>query len=372
LEAQVGAYGESIDLDFFMNKERMAMRLQLIDDSFYGLRYETFREDIRTIGNLIGLDRITMDMYADYIDQINAAMNAEPVLENVEDVYFDIMQNFIKNINISSKREKVISGDKTENYRAITVSITKRALSNLLNDISKNEDAMKSQFDIHNTLFSQNENMPYTEDYDLFVKEFNDFMNDFDRHYTATIELVFLIDGNERLTRIQTDSRIQYGNDIYNPWIFLDFGNSVNDDWTFHFSYTGPTETDTNYINIEWGYTERNNNKINTFSVSTKTIDPITMTSEWNQAGGNFALTVEDKYESHTVSGILKSTDTSVHIILDEIRFADSNNKLNLEITTQKGAHINEIDYINIDKWGSTILEAIFNMIRNPLNIPFF
>jgi len=369
LEAQIGAYGESIDLDFFMNKERMALRVHLLDNNFYGLNYDTFREDIRILGRQLGLDRETTDMYADIIDQINTAMNAEVVPDDIDYAYADIMKKFIRNIKISSKREKTDSESGTVINRAVTVTISKKALSNLLNDISKNEDAMKSQFNIHNTLFAQDENILYTDDFDLFMEEFNTFMNDFDRYYSGTIELVFLIDENERLTRIQTDSRIEYDGNSINFWVFFDFGNSVTDEWTFYLSYIDASDAGVNYINVKWDYTERSNNKINTIQFSTDVIEEVSLISEWNENSETFALTVADKNESHTISGVLNATDTNIHIILDEISFADSDNKLNIEITTQTGAQIKDIEYINIDRWGTAFIEAILGIITS---IPFF
>jgi len=367
LEARIGVYGESIDLDFYMNSERMAVRFRLLGNDFYGLTYDTFRNDIRVLGNQIGLDPQTMDMYADFIDQLNTAMNTEAVSDDIDHIYSEIMQRFIKNLKITSKKERVGSDSGAAHLRVITVTATKKALIDLLSDISSNEEAMKSQFNIHKNIFAQNENITYTDDYDSFVNEFNAFIKEFDQKFKGTIDLAFLIDSDDRLTRIQTDSRIEYGNDIINLWVVLDFGNSVYNEWNFYFSYTDAEDTKPNYINIDWDYKEHGSNKINSVSVSTNTVEPISIISEWDQTGGNFILTVADNNDSYTVSGVLKATDTNVHIKFDEINFADSDNKLNIEITTQTGITINDIDYINIDKWGNLVFEALLGLITAPL-----
>jgi len=368
LEVQIGAYGESIDLDFYMNKERMALRMRLLGNNFYGLNYDTFREDIRILGNQIGLDRQTTDMYADIIDQINTVMNAQAVTEpgDISDIYSDITADFIRNLKITRSRERVKSTDDIINgCRTVEISVPKNTLIKLLKNISENENAMQSQYGILNIIFSQSDLQMFAGDYDLFKKEFNKLITDIERYYTGDIKADLFIDKNDRLARIYFYTYINFDGSETDISATLCFGTSVNDEWMLNASYTASESFD--YITLKWNYEDRTRIQINSITAETNNIEPFTAVSEWDRTQGHFMLTFADNDDSRTVSGNITTTESNLYIKFDEIRFDDSGNKLNAEITTQTDIRIDEIDYINIDKWGSTILEAFIGTITNLL-----
>jgi hypothetical protein len=135
LEAQVETFGETVNLDAYMNRERLALRLPILDHNFYGIRYATFREDIRVMGDMTGLDSRTMNRLSDMVDQINVMMNAEEATENRPSEYADAVKNFTGNLEITRERTNIESNNERVNCRLIEITITKEAILGFMTDV---------------------------------------------------------------------------------------------------------------------------------------------------------------------------------------------------------------------------------------------
>jgi len=360
--AQIGAYGEAIELDFFMNNERMALRLQLLGNDYYGLTYNSFRQDIQVLGRQIGLDNETMELYADFIDQINTAMNTDDTPDDIDEIYTEMITKFARDIKVSSRKSTIETASGKETYTVITVNLTKNALLKLLREMETNDDIMRSQMGIQDNLFSSRDDfIPYENDFERFTSEFNDFVNDFERYYSGNIDILFFIDADERLTRIASDSKVKFEDEDLALKLNLDLGSSVYDEWSLFASYIGPDMSEN--LNVKWDYKERSGNKINTVTFSTNEIKPITMISDWNPVRNAFSVTLKDEFDSYEFSGVITINEPNFRIVFDDITFAGNDNVLKLEISTKQGAQIREIDYINIDRWGNVVLETIMGLL---------
>jgi len=365
LEAQLNAYGETFDIDAYMNRERIALRLQLLGDDFYGFRYDTFRDDIRDFGGLIGLDNQTMNMLADIVDQINEMMNAEDVSDETFEAYSEVFENFAKNLEVTSNRIHIDSGEDRVRCTAIEFNITREAIVTLLNDlyvVLENDESMRAQLEMsNNPLLS--DIMGGFGGYEYFLREFRNYVRDFERNYSGDITLVFFIGRNDRLLRMVVNADTVYDGESAEANVTFSFGDSINDEWEFSFLVTSGDNTDT--MTIQWSFEEQSGKQVNTIRITTVYMKSFTLMSEWDEDSGNFTLAYEDNRERNEITGVFTTDDKNFRIEFDNLYPANSGATLLIEVLAETGANIGEVEYINIDKWGNVLLEAIMRLIMS-------
>jgi len=369
IDAHVGAYGQSLDFDIHMNRERMAMRLRLIGDDYYGIKYDTFRNDIRVLGSQIMLDTQTMDMLSDVIDQINTIMNAEETDDELIKIYTDILRKFTENIKINSSRTSLDNRNRHINCRLIEITVSKDDILTLLNEynsIYETNEAVRSQIDavLNNPIlvgiFGDHSNNSGRSEMD-----FNDFINEFERNYSGEIKISFFIDRNDRLLRMVINSDTVINGENSEIRATFDFGITKDDEWIFSIYSTRNNQIDGSMI--RWSLEERSGTFINTIDITTSDMDSTTLISELNTDTSAFALTFIDTTESNTITGVFITDDINFHITIDDMFPNDPHISLTIGLSTglavQTGTHAGEISFINIDRWGSTLIEAITRLL---------
>ena len=366
LEAQVGTFGESVNIDAYMNSERLALRLPILDNNFYGIRYSTFRDDIRVIGELTGLDERTMARLSDMVDQINAMMNAEEATEDIQSYYVDAVRKFVENLSITRQRTNIESNGEQINCQLVEITITKEAILTFLTDvyeITENSESMQAYL---NTLYSDNLVLQgfyggFDGGNDRVLNELSDAITDFERNYSGDIVLSFYIGGGDRLLRMEMNADISYNYYPTEVTAVLDFGRSVEDDWVFDIIFED-LYTTAMYA-IHWTFEERAGNYINTITVSEDTTNTITLISEWNISRFDFSLTYISDQEKSTITGVLTTDENNFYLRLDDLFPENTSTSLKIEVSTQTGVQIDEINYINIDNWGIALIESVMRLL---------
>ena len=374
LAAQVNMFGEVFDIDVYMNRERMAMRLLLLGDAYYGIRYDTFRDDIRIFrdnihffANLIGLDDETMDELSDIVDEINRAMNAEQVNEDSYDAYIEIFTDFFRELEVTSRWTRIESAERHVICREVELRITRINLMSFLNTLYEaleNDEAMLSQLDMYYGSIMQGLNGEFSSGDNQLLRAFRTAIRNLQRSYTGDITLSFFIGRGDRLLRFKAHTDTEYDGERNEIKATLDFGRSVHDSWVLDASIIGENDEET--ITIEWDYGEYASERINIIDITVNGEAPIQLFSMWETNGGNFRLHYAAGLETRQFSGVLTTTDNSFYIAFDDF-YADSpNESLIIEVVAVKGAQIGDIEFINIDKWGNSILD-LFGLIMPAL-----
>jgi len=366
LEVQVGTFGESVNIDAYMNRERLALRLPILDNNYYGIRYATFRDDIRVIGDLTGLDGRTMNQLSDMVDQINAMMNAEEADEDFQSYYVDAVSNFVGNLGISRRRTSIVSNDEQINCQLVEITITKEAILELLTDIydiTESNESLQAQI---RTLYSDNlilqgfyGGFPGGDDH--ILSELRNAINDFENNYSGDIVLLFYIGGGDRLLRVEVNADISYDYYPTEVIVVLDFGRSVDDDWFFDINFENLYTTG-NYT-IYWTFEELSGNYNNTIIIAEGTTDTITLISAWNIDRSNFALSYINEPEKRTITGTLTTEDKNFYLRLDDLFPENTSSSLKIEVSTQTGVQIDEVSFINIDSWGIALIESVMRLL---------
>ena len=365
LGAEINAYGETFDIDAYMNRERIALRLQLLGDDFYGFRYDTFRDDIRVFGSLIRLDDQYMDMLADIVDQINEMMNAEAIDVNIYEAYADPITNFARNLEVKSRRTTIRMGEDSIRCTEVEFKISKETLVELLKDlynVLENDETIRAQFEISDNSLFDGITGGYGRGYQQTLREFRSFIREFERSYSGDIKMQFFIDRNDRLIRTEINADVEYDRESTEFIATFDFGNSLEDTWIFEFHVID--EYSTENLLILWDFEDLPGNQRNTVNIiTTNDLDSITLISDWNQDSGDFALVYIDRWEKNELTGVLTTDDKNFRIRFDDFYPENSDDSLKIEILAQTGAEIDEIEYINMDKWGSALMESIMRLI---------
>jgi len=365
LEAQAGIFGQSIGIDAYMNKERLALRLPIIDESFYGIRYDTFRDDIRVFGRLIMLNDLLMDTLADYVDQLNSILNTKEINDDVPSVFTDAFVNFASSLKVTEKRAKIHYNGEPVNCSLVGIKIPKEAIIKLLNnlyDVFENNGSLQgTMLDLFENALLQDIFIDHDNDYGLFLRDFKNGIKEFEELYSGEIELLFYISKEDRLLRLEVDVDIKYDSNPLKLDLEFSFGNSINDEWVLDAIFI-INQSSGRFI-AEWIYEERSGTYTNTITVTEGKTTSIALISEWDLNRGDFTLSYTNYPDTNTISGVLITDDKNFNLLFDDLYQDDPYNSLKIEISTKTGAQINEIYYVNIDQWSSAIFESMIGLI---------
>ena len=365
LEAEVDIYGEEIDLEVFMNRERLALRAGFLDDRFYGITYDTFREDVRVFGRLLFLDDETMDMLADIVDQINEMMNAEDISDDEDalDIYSDVFMDFIKNVDISSRRTHIESGGERARCTRVDVRISKEALFTFLNelvDTLENDERARAQFDTYNYSTETQGFYMYTnlDSFEQLIREARRAVWELERIYEGDLILKFFIGRENRLLRFEINEGSPSDASHEVPITILDFGRSIEDIWVLEFYDNGNSS-----MLISWDYNVLSENHINTIHAAGDGIDSITLISDWDKGQSSFELGYISQWGTGELTGIFIEDGINFMLLLDNVMPGAANGSLKIELVAVQGSQIDDISFINIDRWGRELLGVVMRFI---------
>jgi len=366
LVGDISYEGQDIDFSVYMNKERIAVGSNTIDNNYYGFSYDTFRSDVRSFGNAIGLDSQAMDQFADMVDFINESMNAEAV-EFSDTVIVDIFKDFNENLETTSEKVQIVSGGGNVSCTKINYYVTKEALIGLIDgyiDLMENDDSVRTQFDLYsNPLFAEVFPGDY---YNSTMSELKRMANEFERSFSGEVICSFFIGSGDRCLRIEIDADVMYDGEGGTVFVLLDFGASAIDSWKFEVSFEDEYESGS--VLIDWSYQERGGNIENTVDITIDndySSDTVTLSSKWSPVGGAYTLSFSTYWDTYDISGVFTVSGDDFRLSLDN-PFSDfTDESFSLVITGKSGAVIRQIDYINIDRWSDTLIPAVENFVTS-------
>jgi len=363
LGAQLHVFNGSYDLDAHINKERMALRLHLLGETYYGIKYDTFRDDVRVFGRLLRLSDQDMDRYADIVDKINEIMNAKEPEEDAFGAYSNVIVDFAKNLDIKSSRRDKHLNDKRVNH-CIEIKISKDSLLTLFNelyDTLENDIIMQERLSMYgNYMLPFLANDEY-DDYEFSINDIKKQIDNFEENYFGNVTFIFHVDKADRLLRVIINTDFEYIGEKTEISTTLDFGNSITDDWKFVIINSENNETD--MLFIQWSYSKSTDTYDNSISIITENKDKYSISSQWDIRSGRYKLTYENSLVSNELTGDFTFDETSFRFSLDNV-FPDSSvNKLSFDLLAEPGAQIEKIEFVNIDKWGRALISSVIRLL---------
>jgi len=368
LEADISVYGNSFDIAAYVNKERVAVGSKAFDANYYGIRYSTFRKDIRSFGGLVGLDDQTMDTLADLVELIDDLMNKEKTENAGSEAYTNLITEFVQNLEPTSGNADIYSGGENVRCKKIEFVVTDKQIVKLLNDLYKlveNDESIRSGLeDVYDNPFFSNVGIRVS--YDDVLKEMRSAFDEFEDNFEGGIICSLYIGSKDRLLRLEVAIDQNKEDDESHITGSFDFGASAQDRWVFEVSITDKWE-DESHAKLVWDYRERGSGIENALTFSTDDDDDsITLKSVWSQENGRFTLSFTDEYgDTSELTGVLKTEDKGFRLTLDNPYPDYSDEILTIVISASPGANIKQIDYINIDKWGRDLLDKLEEFMYN-------
>jgi len=310
-----------------------------------------------------------MEELAGYIDIIDSVMNIDIETEAFDDhsIYSELVRNLIGNLEFRNRRTGIESGGKRVSCRLIEVKLTKEAILSFLNDvyvlIENNESTESLYYSIYGNPMLREilGDGFFEESYEHFLKSFKEMITNIENTYLGDIVLSFYIAGSDRLLRTELNADIEYNYSPAKLNASFDFGSALDDDWAFDINIVNIYS---NYkYRIDWLFEEKANTFSNTIIIDSDSSISISLTSEWNLDTGDFVFAFIEGPKKNTITGLLATEDENFHLILDDVLFNITGDHLALEVSTRTGASIDEINYINLDNWGPSLILSIMRMI---------
>jgi len=364
MELDISIQGQVFDVELLVDKERIAAGSRFIDNNHYGIRYSTFRDDIRVFGNLVGLDRYTMDTLSDAVELFGDLVNMDDgafndIFGNYSEAIEAILKDFLNSVELTSERDTVSSGGDDVRCTRIDMLINEDALLDLLYDYYEllEDDEFFSELikyfdsDLTRDIYREMRNA-----HSDFLWEFRDVIREFERNFSGDIVLSFFVGSKDRLLRVELNADVTF--DRNNSVIsgFLDLGSSALDLWEMEMSVTerGSTET----VSATWNYRERSGSIENILTFSAGYMRPITMSSVWSPERGDFTLSYDDGWGKQELSGVFTVEGKGFYLSFDDLLVSYyTGGRLTLEFWFDPGSQIRQVDFINIDRWDFAILE---------------
>jgi len=346
----------NVNLEAYMNTQRVAVRVLPIVDNFYGFTYDTFREDIQIFGRTAGFDNATMDMLSSMVETLDETLNASPREESLLQPYIDVLIQFLRRSSFTTSRD---SG-----YTLVRFSFDNSEIVALLESLHitlQYDEDLRTPYEI---IAFPSSSIP---SFDSLLEQLYYIIRNLD----DTIEhvtLQFTIE-NRRLQRVtatvkplenaentaldapSTDTLLWNTSGMTENLlvIAIDFGQSALCPWTININDNEATAV--------WSFTS-GDTYVHSLLLQNTSFQPIPetsqykVTSEWTPVTSDFTLSVNDS----SFSGILNLRDDgSFRLRMDTF--------VPFEISArQETPHIQEIEFINLDMWDMGLLGALMDI----------
>jgi len=365
IAAEITAYGDTYDLELFINKERMAFGSSLLGNDYFGFNYDTFLDDFRILGSMLALDSEITNIITGLVDSVSLLINAEETSGYANNPFDDIFSDMEKRANTTSEKTNINSGGTTVSCTKVETVLKKEAIIAILKDYYKvfqEDEAIREQFELFdNPAFGFSNSYRYNSFYDEFMDQFNDLIDQAEDIFTGDIKMTYYIGDGDRLLRCEYSIEIDDSGDNIIAEAIFDFGASAKDRWSLKFSATqggiviGSSE-------IIWDYVEKSNSIENIIKFSEFNGSPTTFRSVWSPGNGDFTLSFEDDWDYAEITGAFTVDGDSFRLSMNNLIPDYVGDSLTFGIRGEPGAQIKQIDYINIDKWADSLMEVMENL----------
>jgi|GEM_PF-4100699 len=383
LDFELLILGRPISAEVFINPERIAAGSATLGSDHYGFMLDTFRTDVRAFARLIRLNEQTVNDLADIVDFLKELLTPAPypgdpaadeaLLEHYLEIFGGIFQEFISLCTITTERTNFELGMKpdTESIRSTKVELTvpKEALVFLIESLYyllENDEIIRNA--IRSQLaFFDNAQLPsifalnFDFSFNALLRQLRGLIDDFINKFEGELVLTGFIDRQDRLLHLDLLADITFDETRSGARASFDFGLSLYDRWILEL--TSFDDYDSSSVTVKWDFSDYNNIAENTLILETGNVDDmLTLSSHWSADTGAFLLAYNTYAAGRgELTGYFTTSDEGFALTFDSLLPEYSRFDLSVEIAGQQGADIPEIEFINIDRWG---LSLMLNILR--------
>jgi len=362
--------GFLVDFQIAMSQDYIAFQTDLLNGNFYGITFETFREDFTDFGNLLGLAPRDIRDIVDMVEEIHILLNADTSQTEIDFAdlfdsapYRQLFRDMIFRNQITVNDVELHG----QTMQRVEYTVTEQEMVQFLLDVLLT-------FEEQMVVFIRGQNNPDLFGLDhMLIYELTLLRDEIHAdNWDGTATLVFYMDNNTRLSRLDVEFEATIDGDHGILGFELDLGASVYDTWVLT-GYFAEEGTPREEFTISWEFSKQGHG----YAVNLITIDsddmrePVLIMSQWNQETGRTVLSFQDQWDAGQLIFTFFKTDNSFTIrldeALDELLWHDEYESLYVEITVTAGnANLPQANFINMSDWGFDFLfdlmEAAFNL----------
>ena len=365
--------GTEFDLRLHLNRYRIAASGGVLGENYFGLTFETFREDFAPLAGILGLGEEQIDEIANIVEMIGDFMNAPEVGMEVFEPYTALLRQFLLDGTVSSESTTIVTGGQEVSVTRAEFRFTDDDMISLLRDFL--------------TTISEDQYMDPFGMWDEMMPEFEILAGEMD-YVDGDMYVIMYIGPENRLVQLEVEVNMTGYGTVTHLFFDADFGTSVFDPWYFTFIvYTEvPSWHDASLVNSNlfefgyvWTFEETAGRFINTLEVAANFEDSwwhwdgefivweaqisSRLVSDWNSSTGAFVLS----FEGEEFGGLFEVTgtylpDSNGGFLFSLTPIETEFETFSLEVSAQIGSNIQPIeDFINFTEIPLSVL----------LNLPF-
>ena len=376
----------NFDLSVFLNEERIAMQSSIIDNYFYGIRFNTFEQDFQTFVSATDLDPFIVEEVMTFLAGIDYTLAPAHItradfdyLAPYFEPFVELYRVYIDSYEITRTNVTVVGEHNVDAVRYSYTATFEMSLQYLedYTDLLENLDVeglVRETFYVFSEqIEAQTEEVPGEITIDQIINitawGVSQFQSEMVRELRSNIEDLrqqqrdgwyppnttnIYIDNNGRLLRMfyieegGSEMTLDFGTSIYDPWFF--------EITTFENWVSYPVD-----FRLDWKFESEDDLTVNRISADSRGVDgvgSVAVVSEWNTSTGDFIKWIE-------TGGRRLGSMEGTFIVQDggfELGFTDidiDGALLSFTISTAIGANIPQIDFINMDRWDAALVNRV-------------
>ncbi len=386
------------DAGVFINDKFAAVGCDPITDGkYYGLTYDSFKEDIKKSAFAEMLTDEQIDQVADLLEQVSDQIGSDVDYEEILMPYVEICKDHIKTLDKTTGKESIELGDKS--YKCDTISY-EMDLDSLIELTEKILDQLEDDKTIQNlvapVMVVADEDMD--EAWSEWISEMRDSLKETDdagdlnmkvtNYYRSmklvaarmenevTVELSADVDDDFAVAPISSDSE---STEKVKIELFVSYGaDPAKDDMKITFAVKQDDET--NKVTVVSSVSKEDDICKETVKITMKGEDmdeSIVLTSKWNSESGKWTIGVEGEDDGEDIAVSfdlkLKEVENGFKLSVDDVyglvkgvmedigEEADLGEEFDcsISVTFTGDASIKAPEYINLDKIDETVVTEI-------------
>ena len=344
--------------------------------TYYGVAFETFKEDIRKSVFGESLSESDIDQADKIIQAVLDIYTLDIDEEELAKPYQQLIEQYIKELEMEKSSQTVSVDGKDYNCNALTYHLSEKDIQNLLEDIL---ETVQHDDQLKNLIFSDSiTNLSDTdpeEEFEDAIDEALDSISEAFESVDLSADMIFYV-RNNRVVALELDADIEVDEEKVDLTMEISFGLKATSDIVTNITIRADGEI--GRIKLISKVTDEDNVYKETLTAEVKIPyeDKVeaSFTTKWNRSSGKLTLSLDAEAEGETVeldvSCKLTKLENGYELTFNQDDVADFLNQLNADtipddldfsvtIRCTEGAGIDKPEYVNIRQWDAALLQQL-------------
>lgn len=368
---------KNYNASFYLDPEFAAVSTDLLkDDTYYGVTFETFKEDIRKsvfgeelsdaqIEHIDSIIQVFLDIYTLDIDR-----------EELSKPYKQVIKQYIKDQETEKENDTIIIDGKEYSCSTLTYSLSESDLYDLLDELI---DTLEDDTDLKALICRERIGnligINMDEAYEEFILDMRKNLEEAFEEADFSLDVVFYVRSG-RLVSMELESNIEVDGEEAEISAEISFGLQSKSDIVIDLAAKVDGEKAgikliSKVTDDQDSYKETLTAEVN---IPYEDKVKVTFSTKWNKSNGKLTFTAKAQAEGDTqefsMQYTLNKLSNGFELIIDQKNVEDFLDQMDgdalpegLEFTISvrctKGADITKPEYVNIDRFDETLLQQL-------------